>query len=88
MSEEKSYTELAVTLGRIEEGLKHVVDRLDRFEAQYSQRLTNVENTLTDQGKKIVALEADKKPKSPVAAWIAIVVSGVVGLVSLIRSLF
>lgn len=88
MSDDKSFTELAVAMGRVETSVQHLVDRFDRFEDQHNQRLSSIEDTLTDHGKKIVALEADKKPKSPIAAWIAIGVSVVLGVVSFVKSLF
>lgn len=88
MSEEKSYVELAVAMGRVETSVQNLVDRFDRFESQHTQRLDGIEDTLNKHGIEIATLQADKKPKSPIAAWIAIVVSGVIGLVSLIRSLF
>jgi hypothetical protein len=71
---------IAVTLGRIEEQLKHMTEKLDRLSDQFDRD----HDTLGEHGQRLAVLESkDKTARANVALWVA-GVGGFVGLASLV----
>lgn len=61
------YTGLAVAIGRIEEGIRSVNDKLDTLAAES----TNHSNTLTGHEARLAVIESHRQPR---VHWLTIVV--------------